>query len=95
MFSLMVHAKPADIPGAIEVDISELGIGDAIRVGDLKLPAGVTTDVDPEETVVAGATTRMAAETEAEEEAAAEAAEDAEAGGGGDGDEGAGGADEG
>ena len=43
MFSLMVHAKPADIPAAIEVDISELGIGDAIRVGDLKLPTGVTT----------------------------------------------------
>ncbi|MDP1803832.1 MAG: hypothetical protein Q8K72_01575, partial [Acidimicrobiales bacterium] len=58
------------------------GIGDAIRVGDLKLPTGVTTDVDPEESVVAGATTRMAAETEAEEEAA-EDAEDAEAAGGG------------
>lgn len=75
MFSLMVHAKPADIPAAIEVDISELGIGDAIRVSDLKLPAGVTTDTDPDESVVAGASTRMGAETD-EEEAAAEAAED-------------------
>jgi large subunit ribosomal protein L25 len=91
MFSLMVHAKPADIPAAIEVDITELGIGDAIRVGDLKLPAGVTTDVDPEESIVAGATTRMAAETEAEEEAAAEAGEAREAGAGA---EGAGGSEE-
>ena len=79
LFALMVHAKPADIPAAIEVDISGLAVGDVIRVGDLKLPGGVTTDVDPDEPVVAGATTRMAAETEAEEEAAAEAAEDAEA----------------
>lgn len=77
MFTLMVHAKPADIPAAIEVDISGLGIGDAIRVEDLKLPAGVSTDVEPEEHVVSGVATRMAAETEAEEEAAAEAAEEA------------------
>jgi hypothetical protein len=54
-------------------------VGDVIRAGDLKLPAGVTTEVDPEEPVVAGATTRMAAELEEiEEEAAAEA--EAEAG---------------
>jgi large subunit ribosomal protein L25 len=75
MFSLEVHAKPGDIPNAIEVDISGLAIGEAIRVADLKLPSGVTTEVDPEETVVAGTTTRMAAETEAEEEAAAAEAE--------------------
>ena len=34
--------------------ISGLTIGDAIRVGDLQLPSGVTTDVDPEEAVVIG-----------------------------------------
>ncbi len=75
LHSLLVDAKPGDIPNAIEVDISELSIGEAIRVADLKLPAGATTEVDPEEIVVAGQTTRMAAETEAEEEAAAEADE--------------------
>ena len=75
LHSLVVQAKPGDIPNAIEVDISELTIGEAIRVADLKLPAGATTEVDPEEIVVAGSTTRMAAETEAEEEAAAEAGE--------------------
>ena len=94
MFTLEVHAKPADIPNAIEVDISGLAIGEAIRVADLKLPAGVTTEVDPEETVVAGATTRMAVETEAEEEAAAAAAEDDGAGEAG-ADEGAGEGEEG
>jgi large subunit ribosomal protein L25 len=82
LHTLEVHAKPADIPNAIEVDITELSIGEAIRVADLKLPPGVTTDVDPEETVVAGASTRAAIEADAEQEAeAGEAGGDA---GGGD-----------
>ncbi len=75
LHSLVVQAKPGDIPNAIEVDISDLTIGEAIRVADLKLPSGATTEVDPEEIVVSGQTTRMAAETEAEEDAAAEAGE--------------------
>ena len=75
LHSLVVQAKPADIPNAIEVDISELAIGEAIRVADLKLPAGATTEIDPEEIVVAGQATRMGAETDAEEEAAAAAGE--------------------
>lgn len=72
LFSLVVHATPGDIPHAIEVDISALSIGEAIRVADLTLPAGVTTEVDPEETVVAGQASRTATEVE---EGAAEAAE--------------------
>jgi large subunit ribosomal protein L25 len=52
LFGLTVNARPADIPAHIEVDISKLTIGDAIRVGDLQLPSGVTTDVDPEEAIV-------------------------------------------
>jgi len=79
LHSLVVQAKPGDIPNAIEVDISELTIGEAIRVEDLKLPTGASTEVDPEEVVVAGQATRMAAETEAEEEAAAAAAAEGEA----------------
>jgi large subunit ribosomal protein L25 len=74
LFGLTVHATPADIPAAIEVDISELAIGETIRVGDLRLPAGATTDVDPEEPVVAGQASRVAAEIEAVEAEAAEAA---------------------
>jgi large subunit ribosomal protein L25 len=88
LHTLVVHAKPADIPNAIEVDITDLKIGEAIRVEDLKLPAGVTTDVDPEETVVAGASTRAAIEADAEEEAAAAAEAGGEAGAAGGGDEG-------
>ena len=52
LFSLTINATPSAIPAHLEIDISSLTIGDAIRVGDLKLPNGVTTDVDPEEAIV-------------------------------------------
>jgi len=52
MFSLTINATPSAIPAHLEIDISGLSIGDAVRVGDLKLPNGVTTDVDPEEAIV-------------------------------------------
>jgi large subunit ribosomal protein L25 len=52
LLSLTINATPGNIPSAIEVDITELQVGDQIRVGELGLPAGVTTDVDPDEAVV-------------------------------------------
>lgn len=94
LFSLTVNATPSSIPSHIEVDITNLGIGDAIRVGDLTLPSGVSTDADPEEPVVAGQASRVSAEVEAEE-AEAEAETAAVAAGtpeGGAGDAGGGGA---
>lgn len=51
-FTLSIHALPGDIPAVIEVDISALEIGDAIRVGDLELPAGVVADAEPDQMVV-------------------------------------------
>jgi large subunit ribosomal protein L25 len=69
MFQLTIQAKPADIPSSIEVDITDLTIGEAIRVNDLQLPEGVTTEVDGEDPVVIGQTTRLAVEEEAEEDA--------------------------
>jgi large subunit ribosomal protein L25 len=54
LFTLPIKAKPMDIPSGIEADISNLIIGEAVRVGDLKLPSGVETEVDPEEAVVVG-----------------------------------------
>ena len=76
LFSLSVNTTPVNIPNELVVDISELTIGDSVRVGDLKLPSGVTTDVDPEEAVAVAQVTRATIEAEElEEEAAAEAAE--------------------
>ena len=64
--SLTIHATPGSIPGHIEVDVSELVIGDTIRVGDLALPAGVTTEVDADEAVVIASTSAVEAEVAAE-----------------------------
>jgi large subunit ribosomal protein L25 len=55
LFSLTAHATPGRIPNAVEVDVSGLELGGTIRVGDLTLPDGVTTDVDPEAAVVLAA----------------------------------------
>ena len=54
LFNLTVHTTPASIPERLEADISGLTIGSTVRVGDLSLPAGVTTDVDPETVVASG-----------------------------------------
>jgi large subunit ribosomal protein L25 len=75
LFTLSVNSTPGNIPNEITVDVSGLGIGDSIRVGDLQLPTGVTTDVDPEEAVAIAQVTRAtleAEELEAEAEAATE-----------------------
>jgi len=95
LFSLHIEAMPQNIPGGIELDISALEIGDHLRVSDLSLPDGVTTDVDAETLVVTVAAPRVAVAEEGEAEAgegeegeggaAAEAAGDSGAGGDGDG----------
>jgi large subunit ribosomal protein L25 len=75
MFTLPINALPTDIPTSIEADVSELTIGGQVRVSDLVLPAGVTTDVDPETTVVVGQPPRVVVEEAAEGEAVEGAAE--------------------
>jgi large subunit ribosomal protein L25 len=79
LFSLTVQAKPGSIPNEFTIDVSAMTIGDAIRVGDLKLPSGVETPVDPEEPIVTAQITRATIEAEELEAGAAEGAEAAEA----------------
>jgi large subunit ribosomal protein L25 len=76
LYNLVISAKPADIPNEIAIDISGLQIGDAIRVGDLQLPAGVTTDADPEDAIVMAS---VAVDADLGEAPEAEAAEGEEA----------------
>lgn len=75
LYTLTVHTTPTNIPNELSVDISGMEIGEAIRVGDLQLPSGVTTDVDPEEAVATAQVTRATLEAEELEAEAAEAAE--------------------
>jgi len=60
-------------PGVIEVDITDLIIGGAIRIADVTLPAGVTTDLEDDVSIVMGQASRVVA-VEGEEEEGAEGA---------------------
>ncbi len=82
LHSLLITAKPGVIPDELLVDVTELGVNETIRVADLTLPSGVETDIDPEEPVVTGRVSTVAAELEGAD--AAEAA-----GGEGEGEDGA------
>src|ERR671935_2627079 len=68
-----VEALPMEVPEHLELEVSEMVIGDTLRVADLRAPEGVTLLDDPE-TVLATATmpTRVVEPEEmlAEEEAA-------------------------
>jgi large subunit ribosomal protein L25 len=78
VFTLSIEAKPADLPAGIEVDVTALGIGDHLTVGDLALPAGVTTTQDPGDLVLHVSPPRGLAlpeDAEAEGEPGAEGAE--------------------
>jgi len=77
LHTLTVDARPGAIPAHFTVDIAELSIGGAVRVSDLTLPDGVTTEVDPEEQIAIASATRAA-----EAAATAEGAEGAEGEGG-------------
>ncbi|HSL57579.1 MAG TPA: 50S ribosomal protein L25 [Acidimicrobiales bacterium] len=73
LYTLPVYAKPDAIPNELTIDITGLEMGDAVRVGDLDLPAGSRTELDDDEVIAATSSTRAAIEEgEAEDAAAAE-----------------------
>ena len=47
-----VECLPTEIPQYIEVDVSPLGIHEAVHLGELKLPEGVMAVGDPEQALV-------------------------------------------
>lgn len=67
---LEVLSLPEAIPAAIEVDVTQLKIGDVVHIEDLVLPAGVTVPHDVNFTVI------TVTGHKAEEEAAAAAGEE-------------------
>ena len=65
-----VECLALDVPPHIEVDISDLGVGDGIHVAQLNAPQNVTIITDPDRVVVAMQAPRVAettAEIEGEE----------------------------
>ena len=80
LLQIDVTAPVTEIPEAIVVNVEGKEQGTQIRVADLDLPKGVTTEVDPEELLVSVNEPIVDAELEATDAAAAEeAAEEAAA----------------
>jgi large subunit ribosomal protein L25 len=77
-----VEALPMEVPEHLEADVSEMQIGDTLRLSALTPPEGVTLLDDLEETVIATVTQPMREEepepVEGEEGAEAEAAAEGE-----------------
>jgi len=47
-----VSGLPTDLPGHLELDVSDLAVGHSLHVRDLKIPPGVTVLTPPDETLV-------------------------------------------
>ena len=82
MTEVQLKCPPDAIPQSLDVDVSELDIGDALHVGEIKLPAGSTIAADDKLLVVSVLAPRTAV-SEGEEsgavgEALAETAETTE-----------------
>lgn len=52
LWQVKVECLPANVPERMDAVVSELRIGDHLRVGELRPPEGVTILTDPEETVL-------------------------------------------
>jgi large subunit ribosomal protein L25 len=78
LYQLNVEAEVTAVPEAVEADVSGLGIGDVLRVADLKAPEGAVILDDPESAVVSVVAPTVEAEPEAEEAEEGELAEGAE-----------------
>ncbi|CAD2071355.1 50S ribosomal protein L25 [Jeotgalicoccus aerolatus] len=73
LFEVSVTAKPADIPETIEVDISELNIGDSIHVEDIRSKGNfVIENEDADSLVIISAPTEEPEEDENAEEESVE-----------------------
>jgi large subunit ribosomal protein L25 len=77
---LEVLCLPGDIPQSIEIDISDLDIGEAIHVEDLKLGDNIEFAAEGNVTVVTVLSPKMEAVEEEEEAEEAEEEEEGEAG---------------
>ena len=78
LYQLNVEAEVTAVPEAVDADVSGLGIGDVLRVADLKAPEGAVILDDPEASVVSVVAPTVEPEPEVEEAEEGEAAEAAE-----------------
>lgn len=70
LFTVSVTATPDDIPETIEVDVTELNIGDSITVGDLRGGKNYTINNEDDEAIVSVVPPTVVEEPEEGEETA-------------------------
>jgi large subunit ribosomal protein L25 len=71
---LEIECLPKDLPSVIEVDITPLGLGDSLSVGDIKVPSNIKVLTHPQESVVS-VVSPVREEVKVEEKEAAEEVE--------------------
>jgi large subunit ribosomal protein L25 len=71
LVQIPVEADATNIPRGIDVDVEGMEIGQAVHASDLKLPPGVTLQVEPDTLVLHVIAQQVAEEPEAEAEAGA------------------------
>lgn len=66
MNEIQVRCAPESIPDSIEIDVSNMQVGDALHVHELALPAGVTALAEPGQVVVSVLAARPSEDPEPE-----------------------------
>ncbi|MBV6622027.1 MAG: 50S ribosomal protein L25/general stress protein Ctc [Rivularia sp. (in: Bacteria)] len=69
---MQLNCLPENIPSAIDIDVSNLSVGDSLHVNQIVLPKGVTLTAESEEVVVSVLPPQVSATTEEEDETEAE-----------------------
>ena len=64
---LAIRCAPGSIPETVDIDVSELAVGENLHISDLKLPAGVEAISDTDKTLVNVAAPRTVASDEPSE----------------------------
>ena len=67
LVQIPVEADATNIPQGIEVSVEGMDIGDAVHAGDLRLPPGITLQVEPDTLVLHVIAQQVAEEPEEEE----------------------------
>ena len=70
---MQVSCMPENIPNAIDIDVTNLKVGDSLHVNDIVLPEGVTIATESEEVVVSVLATRSSIKGEESGESEGEA----------------------
>lgn len=80
IYELSVECLPRTIPNVIAVDLSGIGVGEALHASDIELPEGVTLMGNADDTVATASMPAAVVEEEAEEAGAEAAGAEAETG---------------